>query len=455
MKMRCRFWRSTTACLALLALLWTVTKYFPFPVRPVQTLKFLGLKGEEISDGAILQDLVRCSTELGMTEHSLLKNKEGIAEVSRKAEVFLEQIQQILPPGSFSRRWKNPCWVAPLHWNESLIADFQMASNSSGNHFKKLLQMLADKDHSKNSKSLLCLPYFFLAGFPKSATTTIHNALRRHPEIVGPLWKEPHWWTRALHLSKSREFDVAHIPASFMLYTMFFKEISSQLSNRVDLITYDGSQSTLWDSNFYHMGQSYCAMPAVISRVLPNAKFIVAMRNPVKRLYSHFLYSCQLQYGEVQNWPAAIRENGAGIFHAQVLEETERFHSCVRNMSVVECVDMAIFARESAAAYKCGTLNQRLVIGMYAVHIKKWLQFYPRENFLFIRMEDISREPVKTMLSITNFLGISPMMGGDVFGRAQNVLQESARVAPMEEKTERLLQEFYQPYNEELVNLGL
>ena len=187
-------------------------------------------------------------------------------------------------------------------------------------------------------------------------------------------------------------------------------------------------------------------MPAVISRVLPNAKFIIVMRNPVTRLYSHFLYSYQLRYGAVENWPLRIKENGSHLFHNVVLKHINVFHECMKKMSAFEC---AYFIQ----AYG-GSL--RLAIGLYVVHIKKWLQFFPRENFLFVKMENMSKYPVKTMSLITQFLGVSPVSKGTasrMLRATENVLQSKQGLTPMDEKTEAILQEFYQPYNVELAEL--
>ncbi|XP_063969525.1 uncharacterized protein LOC129281485 [Lytechinus pictus] len=40
-----------------------------------------------------------------------------------------------------------------------------------------------------------CLPYFFIGGFPKCATTDLWGKLMTHPSMVKTT-KEPHWWTR-------------------------------------------------------------------------------------------------------------------------------------------------------------------------------------------------------------------------------------------------------------------
>ena len=98
--------------------------------------------------------------------------------------------------------------------------------------------------------------------------------------------KEPQWWGRDIykHLKK---LNTAY---SFLWYIQYFRPIALKMTGpqRQKLITYDGSQSTLWSSSFFVHEQDYCAVPALVNLILPNVKFIVVMRNPANRLYSDF-----------------------------------------------------------------------------------------------------------------------------------------------------------------------
>lgn len=410
----------------------------------------------------ILQDLERCSEVMGISEESLSSKRKDLMEVGRRAQLFLDSIQSLLP-SEFSIEHRNPCWMAEqpkakLSWNKLLKTFFQhnsrelrLRENKNSSHY--LSKPLRVGDSRKGL--LLCLPYFFLAGFPKSATTTVHEALRKLPQVAAPQGKEPHWWTRVLGLSDSlQDLNIEQLHIAFMAYTRFFggrKEWSA------DTITYDGSQSTLWDSNFLYKGQDYCAMPAVMSRVLPDAKFIVVLRNPATRLHSHFLFSCKLHYGrQQQQWPQAVIEQGKELFHSQVEKDIDSFNQCTETMSEFECASIWTSTRSKTESVHsselCGLVWHRLTIGMYIVHIKKWLQFYPLENFLFIKMEDISDDSAGTILRITQFLNIPPLpreTAESIFGQPQNALNMS-KSQPMDESTKVLLERFYQPFNEEL-----
>ena len=397
--------------------------------------------------------LHRCSRAMGLTDFSILKNNDSFMKVVNKAETFLKVIETLLPH-NFSAQYKNPCWEAeqpsfsPLAWKEMLMDRYykdalQKVKESGYGH---LLTKPVNK-HAKKKKFLLCLPYFFLAGFPKSATTTIHHVLKQHWQIEAPSSKEPHWWTRNPDLKHYKKFSSEYISMSFIVYTLFFRGISLKIRNGSDswpnrLITFDGSQSTLWDSNFFVNEQDYCAMPAVINRVLPNAKFIVMMRNPATRLYSDFFFFYQPKYGIFgKQWLSAIRKGGAELFHRQVAKDIDVFNECINTISVFECSSRRTGNRFSF----------RLTIGLYVVHIKKWLQFYPIRNFFFLRMEDISKDPYATMASITDFLEIETVpkdIAEGLLKRENTVSKESQSLGSLE-----LLENFYRPYNEELAKL--
>ena len=411
--------------------------------------------------------LHRCSRAMGLTDISILKNNDSFMKVVNKAETFLKVIETLLPH-NFSAQYKNPCWEAeqpsfsPLAWKEMLMDRYykNVLQKEKESEYVHLLTKPVNK-HAEKKKFLLCLPYFFLAGFPKSATTTIHYALIQHWQIEAPSNKEPHWWTRKPDLKRYNKFSSEYISMSFIVYTLFFKGISLKIRNGYDslpnrLITFDGSQSTLWDSNFFVNEQDYCAMPAVINRVLPNAKFIVVMRNPATRLYSHFFYSCQLIYGKYsKQWPSAIRKGGAELFHRKVVKDIDIFNECINTTSVFECSSRRTASRNGLTGPEnsdnCGRIWHRLTLGLYVVHIKKWLQFYPIRNFFFIRMEDISKDPYATMASITDFLEIETVpkdIAEGLLKRKNTLSKESQSLGSLE-----LLENFYSPYNEELAKL--
>ena len=156
------------------------------------------------------------------------------------------------------------------------------------------------------------------------------------------------------------------------------------------MITYDGTQSTLWDSNFFSDATQldYYAMPAIISRVLPNAKLMVIMCNPVTRIFSDYYRGCNGIH--VGRWPKEMQEDPAKHFHTTIQRDIKIFNNCLtsNNHSLPWCI-----GKLHTLPIECGNVGGRLLIGLYYIQLHKWMQFYLRENFLFLRMEDIKQEP--------------------------------------------------------------
>ncbi len=369
---------------------------------------------------ALRKEMERCSCAMGVSEIALKEDQDTVMAVSEKASLFLQALWQVVPK-NFSKEYKSPCWKGG------------------------------------KANKLYCLPYFMIAGFPKSGTTSLHYAISNHPEIPHSRAesKEPHWWTR------HNPGDTGKVPKDYLPAIESYLRILQHQSHYPKSVAWDNSQSTLWDSPFFMDTQDYCALPVVVSRLLPDLKFIIQMRDPVSRIYSHYLYSCSSTLGtNPAKWPKDVRLHTAETFHALIASDVREFNECLRSASLYECTNrMTSKFKAIRWTNTCAFISHQTFVGLYYVHIAKWLQFYPRENFLFLRIDDMS-EPYKLVTKITNFLGISPA-SRDAAERwfskkanAQKAFSSSdSRKHEMREDTRELLEELYRPYNEMLAEL--
>lgn len=398
---------------------------------------------------SLIKEMIRCSLAMGMTKEELRTSMVNLTTVAAKAQVFLDAIQSVIPE-NYMQKTKNPCW----HLNWTVGNSLRIALMFGIRGAKRLLKFGTGLYHmSGGSTQLYCLPYFFIAGFPKSGTTTLHEALQQHPQIARPTTKEPHWWTRV----PMEDMNSEYLKLIVMEYLLYFSRVAKILSLHPTkgTITYDGSQSTLWDSNFFLENEDYCAMPAIISRVLPNAKFIVLMRNPVTREYSNFYYSCGSNVG---SWPKHVQEDPSGRFHKMVESDTTTFDGCLNttNNSVYKCMRQI---RSIKTGCGSGHVGKRLPISLYYVHLHKWLQFYPNKNFLLLRTEDMCEEPHIMMTRITKFLGLERVSRDKAHEwlcnrkNAQNIYSTDPIKFKMKPGTKQLLEDFYKPFNTRLAEL--
>lgn len=105
----------------------------------------------------------------------------------------------------------------------------------------------------------------------------------------------------------------------------------------------------------------------------------------------------------------------------------------------------------------------RLGIGLYYYHIVRWLRVIPKEQFLFLRTEDLSTNPYSTMEKVWSFLGLSSLSRQYIeavlskkheWNSNDWIRSEEYRDKfSMLPETEAMLREFYRPHNELLAKL--
>ena len=390
---------------------------------------------------------------MGLSEKTLESSTAFLNTVATNLFIYLSALKSIIPQ-SFLQRYPNPCWHSQLslslehqHTLKSVLRIETRRFLSRRIKTRLQQQILAPALNTTNRRTLFCLPAFFLVGFPKCGTTTLHEALWNHSMIAKPQVKEPHWWAR-MPLDNMDQDDLRLAVVRYLLY---FNNATK--TNGKNLVVYDGSQSTLWDSNFFVKHQDYCAMPAAVSHILPRVKFIVMMRDPVARTYSHYLYSCTLIYGaSISRWPRSLHTQLKEKFHREVVKDVGAFNQCLSgNHSAFECVSELKFSGQSKTP--CGRVGYRLIISLYYVHLLKWLQFFSKDQFLFLRMEDMSRNPHTFMTNITHFLNISAMPQSDASQLLLQNLNKMKTKITMLPKTRKILSDFFWPFNQQLVDL--
>ena len=382
-----------------------------------------------------------CSLAMGVSQKSLVSNDTAINIIATNISVFLNALSAIIPQ-QFSSKYHSPCWKSPIVISEQLQKELSPLSKQRISMLcvEHIYQSVFVPALNNTKESLMCLPAFFLAGFPKCGTTTLHSILYIHMMISQPAGvKEPHWWTRIPLQNTEQEYLLVAI---IRYLDHYYRQANSVIKKQPQILTYDASQSTLWDSHFLIDNQDYCAMPIVLSHILPSAKFIVVMRDPVARTYSHFVYEC-----------TSAREQlpSRSVFHERVIANMNHFKNCLlRNQSIYECAKDKYFTRPLLA--KCGVVGFHLTTSMYYLHLSKWMQFFPRENFLFIRTEDMSSDPYTFMRSITNFLNIDefPYPIARLLSTRKENVQNYTKMLP---ETQAILSEFFHPFNEKLVQL--
>ena len=197
----------------------------------------------------------------------------------------------------------------------------------------------------------MSLPNFMCIGAAKSGTTTLYDILQQHPEIFIPKFKEPHF------------FD---IPENYKNGIEWYEK--NYFSRANQKIRADFTPSYLFD-------------PQVPERIFKqlgkNIKFLVVLRNPVDRAYSHYLHS--------------LRDEYEYLDFIDVLKiEKERLDKYAKQSDYLSYLHHSYFHQ-----------------GLYGEMVERYLKFFPLKQFLFIHFEeDHLKNNKQTIIKILDFLEV-------------------------------------------------
>jgi hypothetical protein len=147
--------------------------------------------------------------------------------------------------------------------------------------------------------------------------------------------------------------------------------------------------------------------PSRMANDFPNAKFIILLRDPVRRAWSHY------------NWALGMRQERRPFSQAI-------HYGPVRN--------------EDWFSY--------LKRGHYARQIRNWYAFFPEDQFLVLRSEDMFVDPENILKKVYAFLEMEPYLLEDY--RIHGAVKHPEMP---ENKTTEWLRKYYKPHNEKLEGL--
>ena len=317
------------------------------------------------------------------------------------------------------------------------------------------------KKKSEAHIQVSCLPDVFLAGFTKCGSTFLFELLTSHRYVVKPFHKETRFWTHLPHDSDTLNLRLAD----------YLLELNPHLQTAADslyqpfipksLLIVDGSPDLLFHRPFmenkeqsFQLISSYCTLPSVIPLLMPRAKFVVVMRNPIDMLYSAFWHSCTHRN---QTLTREQQLRGVNVFHNRLVMKINTFRTCLENFPFHYCVINATTFTDTLQPTNdfpnCGKIH--LGTAMYHVHIEKWLTVIPRESFLFLAMEELSTYTNVVATKLWYFLHVhrSTNFWSEPLNKQQKVDYHSDPALMMRTDTQELLEKFFQPFNTRLADL--
>ena len=314
----------------------------------------------------------------------------------------------------------------------------------------------------KPSGEVFCLPTVYLPGFPKCGTTTLYDLLTSHPHIEASPRKEGQFWGNFVIAP-----DKVYQDLEALLYIYKFKDTAKKISQSDGLrLTFDGSTHTVYDSS--RLGDAVndmCMIPVLMHKVMPDTKIIIMLRNPTSRLWSHYWFYCsktkysfntKVKSSRLPPVPDYVINKASERFHNHTVSAINEFNNCIQSgVSEFKCTYDA-FHDDEQHSLACG--KSRIGVSLYYFHIVKWLSVFPREQLMFLTMEELAEDSYAVASSAWKFIGLhpvprthfKPVVSNKNKWIISNKYKDSFTMWP---KTKELLDTFFHPFNQRLAQL--
>jgi hypothetical protein len=203
------------------------------------------------------------------------------------------------------------------------------------------------------------LEHVIIAGVNKCGTTSLYRYLSNHPEVCASSVKETQFF---------QEYVTEKSELTYDNYRRFFRECDSTRTVAVEA-----------SPSYFTSGKSIAER---IALVVPDAKLIIMLRDPVERLFSYFR-------------SAQAYDNYATPF--------------LEGYSFAEFVRDAIDATRDGAGRddKTTEFARALRQGNYAAHADNFHTVFADSQVHYVMFEDFRRAPGLALQDLCTFLGIS------------------------------------------------
>lgn len=194
----------------------------------------------------------------------------------------------------------------------------------------------------------MTLPNFLIIGAPKCGTTTLYATLSQHPDVFMTTPKEPNY----LVGDEPRPFRQVTDRAG---YERLFAPGADRPARG------EGSTAYLLSAN----------APGAAAELVPDARLLVLLRDPVARAYSAWAHLRQRDREPIADFLAAVEAESRRAEHG----------------------DAPVLSRYVEA-------------GRYAAQLERWLGHFPREQLLVQLTDDLQRDPLAAMQNCFEHIGV-------------------------------------------------
>lgn len=243
------------------------------------------------------------------------------------------------------------------------------------------------------------LPDFIIVGAQKGGTTNLYDLLAAHPNVAPASTKEVHFFD--LDFGRGVNWYRSHFPLA---------------PQRTAGRTLTGEASPYY---LFHP----CA-PARMARVVPRARLILMLRDPVDRAYSHYQHRFRKGVETLSFEGAVEAEEKRLDGELEKMLRDERYNS---------------FDHQNYSY---------LSRGVYADQIPAWSRHFGDDAMLILKSEDFFEHPARVFGRVLDFLGLPGWEPELTDASARK--RHGRRYEPMNSATRERLREYFEPHNRRL-----
>jgi Sulfotransferase domain len=243
-------------------------------------------------------------------------------------------------------------------------------------------ELQAAKARTEGAPETGALPDFVIIGAPKCGTTFLYNLLTKHPHVQSAAFKEVHY------------FD-----------SLFEKGIEWYRGCFLPPRWKDGRMTIIGEAT-----PGYLVHPHAAERmadVIPEARLIAMLRNPVDRTYSDYQFF-EVRHGQEK-----------GTFEETIAAYLDRPHG-----------------------------YNPLHKSIYVDHLLRWSSYFSDEQMLVLKSEDVFECPQEMLKRVLDFLDLPVWTPTD--SDLQDRRNKGSYEQPMNPITRRQLEEYFKPHNQRL-----
>lgn len=248
------------------------------------------------------------------------------------------------------------------------------------------------------------LPDFLIIGAQKCGTTSLYEYLTQHPDIYPATVKEVGYFDR--YYQKGLPWYRSQFPSAF-------RKIYARFVRRENFLT--GEASTGYILNPHSLRR--------IAAIVPEAKLILMLRNPVDRAYSHYQHMLRLKREPLSFEEAAERERERIEQTWQHMLADENYHN----------LDIARYAY--------------LKTGLYIDQVRVLLRYFPKERVLIIKNEEFDADPAAIVRQVLEFLGV------EIQEPLNYSRHNTGEYPDMDARVRKNLIDYFRPHNQQLYEL--